>query len=173
MKTLVIVDVQPFYARWIDFDIEDLIDYMSKYDEVIIFFNGADIMCDELYDVQSFFFEHGMSETTLDTITWVEKTYGFLRNWMDNYEVDDEDIITVLHRMLANDVCDSRDLDESYLEQNGFPIDDPIFFPDFDCNLKQDYVWICGGGKEECLREIELYLESIGITTDRVDCFTY
>ena len=177
MKTLVIVDVQPGYLNHIYFKVSSLLEESRKYDKVIIYFVGEELGMDSLSDMKFFFCENGIPEEEIEDFTFCEKTYGYLRGWMDA-GVDDETIVGVLKYMRKNNIWDSRDLPEEYLET---ALDD-IYYPYFegdpnDCILRflQDNgeVDICGGGSDECLKEMELFFEAEGIKTKRLVQYIY
>jgi len=181
MKTLVVVDVQPAYEGIICFDVCKLVERMREYERVIIYFNGEEMSCQNLSEVAEFFFNHGMTHEEIDTVQWCEKSYGFLRGWMDT-GVPHEDIVEVLGRMVEEGYTDSREFHEEYLHSQGLPIDDCIGFPCFegdpenvvvDSIVTASTVDICGGGRNECLCEMELYFQGLGVDTERVNTFVY
>lgn len=169
MDTLIVIDVQPFYEDKIYFDVSSLINHMQEYDKIVVFFNGEELGCDSLHDIYQYFLEYGMDESFIYDIEWVEKSYGFLRGWMDT-GIDDDDIVRVLRHMYEQDITDSRDLDFADSE---IIADDCIFLPDFDCIISDNKVAICGGSDNECLKEMELYFKATGTITSRVYNYIY
>jgi hypothetical protein len=181
MKTLIVVDVQPTYEDNVSFNVESLIEHMREYEKVIIFFNGADIGLDNLAAVREYFYSHGMTEDELERAIWCEKSYGFLRGWMDT-GVDPNDIVMTLRLLIEKGEYDSRELDEEFFEKHDLPTDECLFLPFFEDQEKHiavesavssSEVDICGGGQNECLLEMELYFEGLGVDTNRVQQFVY
>jgi hypothetical protein len=133
-----------------------------------------------LEDVQDFWRDQGASEELIDRIQWVEKDYAFLRGWMDN-GVDDETIVSVLQTMQNLRKTDSRDLDESLLEElaRRRPRYDPLIASEYvyeavrAMRRKASRWFTCGGGLHECLKEVELVLDAQRVNYSQLAHLTY
>ena len=125
-----------------------------------------------------------------DPIEWnrfeiVDKGYGYFRGLMD-MGMEDKDIIKLIRAMYQAKVTDSRELfDEDYEEMLKF------FDGDEDAadlastesmsvewtsvaQLKQfNGAYIVGGGRNECLREVELLMNAFNIKYKRIDDLVY
>lgn len=101
--------------------------------------------------------------------------YAFYRDMMDSgYSSDD--IIKLINFMIENKYHTSEDLSED--EWKELDIEDPspnrIFIPDVLDELKKyNNIVLCGGGKNECLREIEICLDVLGKPYKLLNKFVY
>jgi len=120
----------------------------------------------------------------LQQAEFIEKEYGFLRTMMDG-GVSDHTIIQVLRLMAQKKVWDSREIAweevpediQTALEEANYDWDNegisfqdwvPIHF------LKQlSPFYMMGGGRDECLREIELMCNAFNIRYKRVNSLIY
>jgi hypothetical protein len=181
-NTLVVVDVQPQYA-------EHCVHLMPKFvaevtkrirqgDEVLLTVNVPDLSGDSDDDIADFWVKHGLDESCLDRLIRVPKTYAFLRGWMDN-GVPDEEIVATLRALRKAGVSDTRSISDDELEAiapEGSQYVSPLFLPDeleYSDLAHLSSMDICGGYREECLREVELWLESRGNTYRRLEHLVY
>lgn len=120
--------------------------------------------------------------------TVVDKGYGHFRSWMDRGD-DPSIIIKVIREMYMQKVNDSRDLydgenssdyDEDMRQLIGksfreFDLDDPLIVNWTSvAQLKQfDGAYIVGGGRNQCLREVELLMNAFNIRYKRIDSLVY
>lgn len=117
----------------------------------------------------------------------VDKGFGWLRSWMDN-NVPPNVIIKVIREMYQQKVTDSRQLfggDEStdYNEKmdeltglNGsFDYSDPLHVDWVSIGQLRQFggAYLVGGGRNECLREVELIMNAFNIRYKRVDQLVY
>jgi hypothetical protein len=150
-------------------------------------YNANGYTNDTKYDVVSYFIDNGLDQQVAQRIKYIEKEYGFFRAWMDQ-GVPDRIIIKTIRAMVQRKVNDSRMLDiDSVLtpqEQQEFQSkfryssweDEGIYMPDFMpiSILKQiSPFYMCGGGRNECLREIELLCNAFNIRYKRIDQLIY
>lgn len=118
----------------------------------------------------------------LQRAKYMQKEFGFLRSWMDQ-GINDSTIIEVIRKMVNEKVYDSRDIDyESLSEKSKQDLND--FDYEGDSIHLQDYVpihflkkispfYMIGGGRNECLREIELFCNAFNIRYKRIDSLIY
>lgn len=122
----------------------------------------------------------------LQHANFVQKEYGFLRNWMD-LGVSDAVIIEVMREMARRKITDSRDIPFGEMSANvqhefnntvgdGEWYDQGIALQDWvpiHTLKKLSPFYMMGGGRNECLREIELVCNAFNIRYKRVDSLIY
>jgi len=120
--------------------------------------------------------------------TIVDKGYGYFRAWMD-VGMQPSAIIRTIRLMYQQKVNDSRELfggegsadyDEGMKQLLGdqwdlWPADDPLIVEWTSvAQLKRfNGAYIVGGGREECLREVELLMNAFNIKYRRIDSLVY
>jgi hypothetical protein len=180
-KNVIIVDVQEAYRKYIHFDMYDFCSFLNKSGNILCLYNGEELgFGDQNAEVVDFYIENGLDEQRIDDIQFIDKGYGFLRGWMD-YGVDDDTIIKTLKYMKKKSVWDSRDLEEDdwkklKIDMDDIPDSDPIYFPgNIDENMLRHYAgsYIVGGGENECLKEVQLYMKALGIRYTEYRKFIY
>jgi len=123
-----------------------------------------------------------------DEINWqrfdvVDKGYGYFRSWMD-HGVDEHKIIQVIRLMYQQKVQDSRDLfgGENTEEYNQYMMQLLGETPSDIISVnwtsvaqlrKFNGAYIVGGGRDECLREVELLMNAFNIKYKRIDELVY
>jgi len=130
-----------------------------------------------------------------DRFEIVDKGYGYLRAWMDQ-GVPPAVIIKVIRLMYQNKVNDSRELfgghqnPLSYVKNDDYEINmqmlvgkefinvamnDPLIVGWASIAQLKKYsgAYIMGGGRNECLREVELLMNAFNIKYKRVDQLVY
>ena len=130
-------------------------------------------------------FEIGVDEFVLEDSLFFDKGYAFFRSFMDLIG-DDDDMLTILKYMVAQDISDSRDIDDQQIEElvsKGisersveFLEDraDMIYIPDvFDFLEGKNNIVLCGGGRDECLKEVEILLMLHDTNYSLIDQFVY
>lgn len=167
-ETIVSVDIQPIYEKWIKFSMYEYCDYInkkSKTHDVILYFNNFDKRDEEQFI--DWLLEYELEEEALNRVTIIGKTYGFIKSGCDTHG---EGLVEeLLEYMVENKIYDSRNIKESDLFQiTGEEFDsenEPIFIPDDILevinNIKGKILFL-GGGREECLREIEIIARILG-----------
>jgi hypothetical protein len=180
-RTLVIVDIQPAYKKHIHFRIDSFTKFIqeSNYKNYLYLYNGPELGFESEQDIKEWLIEtSGYDEEfieKLEDINFFEKGYNFFRNSMDRGD-SDEETISIIKLMLKKKVNDSRDLDEEdwedlEVEDLG---EDSINIPDVLEELKKyNNIDICGGDKNECLKEVELCLDVLGKTYNRISKFIF
>lgn len=163
---LVCVDIQPTYESYIRF-IPDFIDFLNENEfyKILYLYNGPDLGFEDSDEIKNWLMENGLDPEKLDNFKFYEKGYAFLRGWMDT-GVPEEDIIKMGKYMLKNNIYDSRDIEEETYKEMGLEelSDNPdsIFIPDVIEEIKKlNKPLLCGGGKNECLLEVELLFRMI------------
>lgn len=192
--SVILVDFQPAYSpdyQGADNDgfgyneaIESAIEYINaKSPSVTCFFNGEEVgIEDTAQEVAQHYAEMGTDEHLIHDFNFKEKTYAFLRNWMENgFAIDNGVIIKVIRYMVMNHITDSREIDqEVFMElvgdefQEGM-MDDNIYIPDVSiAELKSlSGSLLGGGGRHECLEEMQLFMNAFNIKYKLVDRWIY
>lgn len=117
-----------------------------------------------------------------------DKGYGWLRVWMDAREhgipIADATIIRTIREMYQQRVSDSRDLfggdAAQFQEWMGDAFEDLMLDEGIHvmwtsvAQLKQfSGAYLVGGGRNECLREVELLMNAFNIRYRRIDSLVY
>jgi len=200
MKSLIIVDIQPFYHRYHKHITPELLKYIQErgehYENILWFFNAKEVGIEEsVVDMLEYIGDYDiLSEEEVDNIVFIDKYYAFFRNWMDE-GVDIEFIKYVIKYMIKHDINSSDDIDddaldmlisnyyglnaddfkEHYSSKYNAIVGDTIHIPGFKWEVIKDLgsVDICGGGRTSCLLEMKILLESVGVGVNELNKFIY
>ena len=124
------------------------------------------------------------------TINWqrfqvVDKGYGYLRSWMD-HGIEPATIIATIRELYAQKLSDSRELKfppfnkrtptqslirDALNEMDGDPLS--VNWTSVAQLKKFSGAYIVGGGRNECLREVELLMNAFNIRYKRIDSLVY
>lgn len=189
---LISIDIQPEYENYILF-ISQFIDFLNKsYDSLnslTFLYNGADTlgMINE-YDYKMWLLDKGLNEEIIDSANFYDKGYAFFRYCMDE-GADEEELVNLVKYMIQHNINDSRDIDEEmwngFMNQYGYdssevrdllePANDCINIPDLMNYLKRysGKILICGGGINECFKEVEIALNALNKPYNVLTKFTY
>lgn len=180
METLVVVDIQPAYAeRWNH--VQEVMQTINNHQGNIILFVNEELTNDSMEEIKIWWLENGLEEHILETATIHDKGYGVLRDWMDS-GIDEDTIIETLQYMQKNNIhiTDDIDISNPNLSDNIIEAieancgDIHAFFIDDDIvNTISDNYLICGGSKNECLAEVEIYLASKNKKATRINNLIY
>jgi len=179
----IVVDVQPGHEDWIDFDIQEFCDWLNNTNRSIIYlYNGPDLGYEDENEIRWWLFENGLDEDVANGITFFEKNYAFFRDLMDS-GADDEEIIELGKYMIENDERDSRDIERENqkkikIRSKFFSDDYMMYIPelyDFLSNFldKNSYPLLVGGGRDQCLKEVELLLKMMDIEYETDEDYIY
>lgn len=189
-KHLVVVDVQPEYADGFGNLGSELAEFinenMRNLDRISFLYNGADTLgMIDLQEYQSWWYEQGLDEEIAFDAHYYDKGYAFFRYCMDE-GIDEDQITNLVRYMIEQDVHDSRELEVEFW--NGFInkygsedvrdlvefSDDCLWIPDLMEELKNyGNIVICGGGVNECLKEVEIALNALDKPYEMLSQFTY
>lgn len=190
-RSIIVVDVQPAYAGKNDIYLNpifsEIINFCAKSSGKILMFVNAEedqFTDDTIEDVKIFWEDRGFVDW--NRVEIIDKGYGFLRGWMDN-QVSDRSIIKALREMYRLRISDSREIVDSFdevesqekwieiLNDANIPSHDPLYvFPKSIGKLKEyENSLLVGGGRNECLREVELIMNAFNIKYKRVDSLIY
>lgn len=165
IKGLIVVDVQPYYYRFFQFKLRKMASFVQKQNLPTIFlFNDIEMgIEDDLSNLWDMFHGNGVSAQKLDESKFLGKTYGFFRTAMDSGNFSKEEMVEMAQSLL------SSDLNAELLEQIG------MYYPSFDIEKLTlfDEVLLIGGGRHECLEEIDILLQAMNVKTTIVEELTY
>lgn len=191
---IIVVDVQPAYEPYISFDMGELCEFLNNQKSKILMYVNAEetgITEDNIHNnIIPWWNDHFYNadldfDDVINRCEFFDKGYGYLRGWMDT-GVDDAVIIRCIREMYSQKVHDSRDLfggeeSDDYIENmlklglSEENLVDSISVGWVSVAKLKEYsgCYIMGGGKNECLREIELLMNSFNIKYKRVSKFVY
>lgn len=190
-KNLIIVDIQPAYADFLTktIDLEDFAKYLSQSTGKILLFVNADesgLSEDSYHEILSWYEElfdaidEPYSNNFVKRLSYYDKGYGYLRGWMDE-GVDDSVIIKAIRKMYKEKVTSSDDLFdgdinqlEEFLDYDGLPQDTiSVEWLSIAQLKKFSGSYIAGGGKNECLKEVQLMMSAFNIKATELSDFIY
>ncbi len=182
---VLLVDLQPGYGGGIGrYLMRDVLVELSRLPESVplyAFYVNEELSGDTLESVQDFWREHGADESLIERIDWREKSYAFFRGWMDN-GVASDDIVAVARALRERSLWDSREADEALLtslSERGAELCDPLWRDENVERLCEELTRLhgplltAGGGREECLAEVELALDAWNVPFERQNHLTY
>ncbi len=190
---LIVVDVQPAYERWITpkFHPGYLATVMNQHRGPVLMFVNADeqgLTEDTKESVFQWWYEYGLDEETWDSpnFTYYDKGFGYLRDWMDAGK-SPRAIIQAIRFMFQMKEYDSRSFFDEYDEEVGerfmeiigdewspWMEDSPLIVNWVGIDLLRRHSgYICGGGRDECLREVTLMMNAFNIKYKLLEGFVY
>ena len=190
-KTIINVDIQPEYEDYISFNLGGWVEFINKAaknNRIVFLYNGALTlgMIDES-SYKEWLFELGVKNRVLNNSVFFDKGYAFFRYCMDN-NINEDEIVDLLKFMVKHDVNDSRDINEemwnSFMKEFKYEqsnirdliemADDMIYIPDLmDFLSNYNHIILTGGGSNECLKEVEIALKTLGKKYDSLTRFIY
>lgn len=180
-RDLIVVDIQPTYENYIHtFDMHEFTEYLNDNDHnsILYLYNGPDMGFESWNDITYWLMDRGLEEEKVEEMRSFEKGYAFFRSFMD-LGMDEDDLVTLIRYMMDNRIYDSRDISEEDWETLGIdweydPDGDMINIPDVMNELKRYHNPIlCGGGRDECLKEIEICFRALDKPYELLERFVY
>ena len=189
VRDVISVDVQPMYASYLQprMDMYDFTQFLLKQNRILYYFNGPNTVGEDTKrDIISWLYEESDYNDDLykklnsSQTIWYDKGYAFFRGWLDN-GADWSFIKKAIRFMMQNKVNDSRDIEPDIWEEK-FPnewedymVDDMIYLPDIPLNVLKKFqgAYIVGGGKNECLKEVQILMSIFNIKATPVKEFIY
>lgn len=184
MRPLLVIDVQPAYCAahqgWqLARDVLERMELVPADVPVVVVSVNEELSGDTPAAVQEFWLDAGMTDEQFERITFLEKPYAFFRSWMD-CGVPESEIVAVAKRLRKRNLYDSRDLPGAILRKlapRGFELDGDMLGLPYELETepvyKQPHWDICGGGRDACLHEMELWFDSNGIGYTRLESLIY
>jgi len=173
---LISVDIQPEYQNYMGFTPENFGAMINQNFEALnnltFLFNGPDMGFPTEDEYRWWLIEEcGITEEIIANAHFYDKGYAFFRYCMDE-GIDDDELTDFIKFMISHNINDSRDIDEemwaSFKAEYNYdniqdllePAEDMINIPDLMDFLKNysGRLMLCGGGINECLKEVELAL---------------
>jgi hypothetical protein len=189
---VIVVDVQPEYCGINDGDESpvcvDIINFVTKQTGPVLMFVNAEehgLTGDTVKDVMAYWEDSGFPHRDWGRVQIVDKGYGYFRSWMD-HGIEPSTIIATIRELYQQKKSDTRELEfgnsskrtpaQSLVmgaieEMN----DDPLIVNWISvAQLKRfNGAYIVGGGRNECLREVELLMNAFNIKYKRIDSLVY
>lgn len=191
-KDIVSVDIQEAYEDYITFDLYEWTEFINRnymYNNITFLYNGYDTlgMVKEM-DYKMWLMEIGVNEEVIRMSDFYDKGYGYFRYCMDS-DIDEDLIVKLVQFMYINDINDSRDITDNmwsrFANDNGvesYDIQDLLQYSEdilsipelMEYKLKyKNNIALCGGGLNECLKEVELALKGLKKDYETIDEYTY
>lgn len=186
-NNVIVVDIQPIYKSGIHFDMGKFTDFLMEQGNILYYFNGPDTVGgDSKKEIINWLYEESdynddlYNKLNSKQTLWYDKGYGFFRGWMDN-GASDRFIKKAIRFMMSKKENDSRDIEPEVWEEK-FPKDwkdayevDMIYLPDIPINTLKKWSgsYLVGGGKNECLLEIQILMSTFNIKHKDVRQFIY
>jgi hypothetical protein len=187
-KTLINIDIQPEYKKFINFNIYEWAETINNHDGRTVFlYNGEDTMgmVSENEYRDWLYHDCEISEEVLESALFYDKGYAFFRYCMDS-SISDESIVNLIKMMRQYNINDSRELDDEFWAEYAGKYgeddihelvrysDDCITIPEL-MDFLSDFtnIVICGGGKNECLKEVEIALMALDIPYDSLNKYIF
>lgn len=173
---LISVDIQPEYQDYMGFTPKDFGVMINQNFEALnnltFLFNGPDLGFPNEEKYRWWLIEEcGIEKEIIDSSHFYDKGYAFFRYCMDE-GIDDDELTDFIKFMINHDINDSREINQdmwaSFKAEYNYddiqdllePAEDMINIPDLMDFLKRysGRLMLCGGGINECLKEVELAL---------------
>lgn len=190
-QTLISVDIQEEYKNYFSFNptqFGQMINENYKYLNSLIFlYNGPELGFPDENEYKFWLMEYcEIDEDVINNATFYDKGYAFFRYCMDN-DIEDDELVDFIKFMINNNITDSRDINDDtwndFINQYGHndirelleSADDLINIPELMDELKNynGRLMLCGGGINECLKEVELALMALDKPYNVLTKFTY
>lgn len=190
---LISVDIQPEYKQAISFNLNIFTDYLNKQYESLnsltFLYNGYDTlgMITE-NEYINWLFDNGLDEEVINNSKFYDKGYAFFRYCIDE-SIDEDEIVDLVKYMNNNGINDSREIDEdmwtSFMNEFDYDnssvrellefADDAVNIPDLMGYLTNfnSKIMLCGGGVNECLKEVEIALKALNKNYNVLSKFLY
>jgi len=186
---LIIVDIQPIYNKGMPFTIEQFAKSLKNFKgEVLYFYNGVGMGLDKGLDIVYWYMASlndysDKLRNRLRDVTWIEKGYGFFRDSIDD-GFSHEEVKTVFNFLTKNqywasDEASDEEIDKleitgklkELLKNEKHVISVPNF--DFEILKKYNGATIVGGGENQCLLEIIILMDAMGLSYKKFEEFIY
>ena len=183
-QPLIVVDVQPEYAKNCRFTLslmEIINGRLGRRTLMLVNAEDTGVSQDSKQSIVDYWIDNGLDQRCLRNMNIQDKGYGYLRAWMD-YNVPDELIIKVIRYMARNKLSDSRDIPERTMAKlfqnhitNKYIFDDPVSinWMNFRSIGHYNNCILCGGARNECLREVRIMFDAYNIKYTLLPRFIY
>jgi len=188
---LISVDVQPAYQNYFGFDAGGFGEMINSNYEVLnsltFLFNGPEMGFPSEEEYRWWLIEDcGVQEEITAEAYFYDKGYAFFRYCMDE-GIDDEELVDFIKFMIKHDINDSREIDaemwKQFMTEYNYtsiqdllePAEDMINIPELMDFLKRynGKLMLCGGGIDQCLKEVEIALMALQKPYNVLTTWTY
>lgn len=190
---LLSIDIQPEYHNAFSFVLGDYIRFLNRnfdaMNSLTFLYNGENTVGNMTEgEYKMWLVDNGFKESILDYTRFYDKGYAFFRSCMDDGH-DEQEIVNLVKYMIKHSINDSRDIDEEmwngFMAEYGYdssdvrdflePAQDCINIPDLMDYLKNysGKLVICGGGINQCFKEVEIALTALGKNYGVLTDYTY
>ena len=190
---LISIDIQPEYKNFLGFDLYTYTSFLNKninnLNSLTFLYNGQDTlgMVSEI-EYKMWLVDNGLDESILVYAKFYDKGYAFFRYCIDE-GTDEAELVNLVKYMIQHNINDSRDIDEEmwngFMQTYGYESSDVrdllemagdcINIPDL-MEYLQKYsgkLVLCGGGINECFKEVEIALTALGKNYNVLTEYTY
>jgi hypothetical protein len=175
---LISIDIQPEYKSAFTFDNFSFGNMINEnYEQLArltFLFNGPELGMISEDEYKWWLIEDcGIDENIIYNSYFFDKGYAFFRYCIDE-GIGDDDVVDLIKFMIRHNINDSRDIDEEmwnkFMQEYNHDqsevrdlleyADDMIHIPELMDYLKhyRQNIVLCGGGVQECLKEVEIAL---------------
>lgn len=181
---IIVVDIQPAYEPHINIDVHSLAEMLNQHQGKILMLVNADregLTQDTADSIGEWWLDAGLNPQLWRNhrMTYYDKGYGYMRAWMDA-GISPAAIIRIIRVMFQQRKYDSRDLDPDLLVQTvgdeweDWMKDDPLIVNWIGIDLLREHQgYICGGSRNECLREVTLMMNAFNLKYKIMERFVY
>lgn len=178
-KKLVSCDIQPRYATGVPFKLEEFVEYLNGFDDILYLFNDKNIgVPDTVEDVKKMLADAGASNELLERIKFRPKVYFYFRDVLDSPTTTYEECLKLLKMIILRGVENAAELSIEDLKkclscsQMILAIKAGTRHFYYDPTLATDLVNYrdcieVGGFENQCNIEITLYLDALGINYEK------
>lgn len=193
-KNLICVDIQPEYRRHFGFSEYEFGNFLNEQFSIVkdlyLIYNGPELGFPGEEDYRMWLSQEcEVNEETLYGIHFVDKGYAFFRYCMDS-NIDHEITADFIRFMYENGINDSRDMnrpmwtkflrsekrkDRKTIYELFKHTSDCVYIPDLMDKLKSisGPICLCGGGLNECLKEVEIAFMALNKPYEIYEKFVY
>ena len=187
---VIVVDVQPAYSTFAPRICSKIVEFVNKQTGPVLMYVNADqhgLTDDTIPSIKDFWEDNGFDPDGWRRVKIEDKGYGYFRGAMDS-GVPDALIIKCIRLLYQYKLNDSRNLfggedSDTYEEsmQKHFGeyadtfINEPLYVNWTNVALLKQFsgAYIVGGGRNECLREVELLMNAFNVKYRRIDSLVY
>jgi len=184
LNNSIIVDIQPEYKNAMFFNINEFLNYLLKLinynKKILYYYNGPDMSMSSVRDIIQWLLEYynfnykndeydeydSIYNLLYKNIIWIDKSYGFLRDFMDA-GIPEDVTLKIIRYMAINKLRSSKEIpkNELYKITNEDINCKEIWFPSFQIDILKQFSgsYIMGGYEHECLREMQLIMNAFNI----------
>lgn len=182
---LISCDVQPAYLSGCTFNLENFVQYMQTFNQVLYLFNNYKIGVEDTTEsvIEMLKNTGKASDTDLKHIKFLPKVYWYFRDLTDNPDIQYSEIINILRMLIFKGVNSASELpiedlkkciSEKYAHQLKTGKLKFYYDPNLALTLSRwQGATLVGGYEFQCLLEICIYLDALKIPYEKNYAFIY